>query len=119
MARTTTEVDVLWQEFHTMVNMTSAQLRDWLAANPTVRGQEAPGVAREEPEGDLESMGWRVVSILGKRKTDLTTDDKQLMELVIGILQDRLANRPQAGQPADDDWRREVMLLGHDPLRAS
>ena len=52
MAHTRTDAEQEWQPFHELVNMTSRQLRDWLAASPAVFSQTAPGVAREEPEGD-------------------------------------------------------------------
>lgn len=117
MAHTNPEVNSVWVEFHELVNMPSPALRDWLAASEEVIGQVAPGVPREVPDGDLPSLGWRVVDILSRRKSDLTTDDASVMREVMEIIQDRLDNPPPNGVD-DDKWRQELMLLGHDPLTA-
>jgi hypothetical protein len=117
MAHTNPEIASLWEEFHELVNMPSPALRDWLAASEDVISQVAPGVPRETPDGDLTSLGWRVVDILGRRKSDLTADDASVMREVTEIIQDRLDNAPPNGVD-DDIWRRELMLLGHDPLTA-
>jgi Protein of unknown function (DUF3140) len=95
--------------------MTSPALRDWLAASEDVISEVAPGAPREEPDTDLPTLGWRVVDILGRRKTDLTGEDAWVMRKVTEIIQDRLDNPPPKG-PDDDKWRRELMLVGHDPL---
>lgn len=115
MAQARTDAEQVWQQFHDSVNMTSRQLRDWLAASETVFSQTAPGVAREEPEGDPTALGWRIVEVLGKRRTDVTDTDVADMQQAVEIIEDRLANRPT---DADDvqEWRRNLMLLGHDPL---
>jgi hypothetical protein len=117
MASTDPDIEPLWREFHDLVNMNSHALRDWLAASEEVFGQVAPGVPREEPDGDLPTLGWRVVEILGKRKRDLTADDTAVMQRVIEIIQGRLKNRP-SNRIDSDEWRRDLMLLGHDPLTA-
>jgi Protein of unknown function (DUF3140) len=117
MARTDPEADTVWEEFHVLVNMSSPALRDWLAVSENVFSQVAPGVPREEPDDDLPSLGWRVVEILGKRKTDVTEQDTETMRKVTEIIQARLDNRPPDGVN-NDEWRRDLMLLGHDPLIA-
>jgi hypothetical protein len=118
MARTNPEITSVWEQFHGLVNMPSPALRGWLAASEEVISQVAPGVPREEPDGDdLPSLGWRVVDILRRRRTDLTEDDAYVMRRVAEIIQDRLDNPPRNGAD-DDEWRRELMLLGHDPLTA-
>ena len=102
MAHTRTDAEQEWQPFHELVNMTSRQLRDWLAASPAVFSQTAPGVAREEPEGDPTELGWRVAE----------------MRQVVELIEDRLANQPT--DTADsEEWRRGLMLLGHDPMAPS
>lgn len=116
MKRTDTDIEPVWREFHQLVNMTTPELRQWLAASEDVFSQELPGVPREVPQGDLESIGWRVVPILGKRRTDLTDADVGVMREVIGIVREKLDN-PPAGGRSDDEWRRDLMLVGHDPLR--
>ncbi|MCP2328437.1 hypothetical protein HDA40_006944 [Hamadaea flava] len=97
------------------MNRNSRQLRDSLAASPSVYGQEALGVPREEPEGDPGDLGWRVVEVLGKRRTDVTEADVEVMARTIGLIEIRLANPPTRDSDAEQ-WRRGLMLLGHDPL---
>jgi len=118
MAQTNPEIASVWEEFHGLVNMPSPALRDWLAASEEVISQVAPGVPEETPDGDLPSLGWRVVDILGRRKSDLTGEDASVMRTVTEIIQERLDNPPPEGVD-DDKWRRELMLLGHDPLTTS
>jgi hypothetical protein len=57
-----------------------------------------------------------VLSILGKRRTDLTDDDARVMEKVVAkVLSERREDlEPTAGQAA---WRHKLMTLGHDPLK--
>lgn len=117
MAHTKPEVDSVWEAFHSVVNMRSPALRDWLAASEDVISQVSPGVPQEEPDGDLPSLGWRVVDIMGRRKSDLNGEDARVMREVTQIIQEKLSNPPPDGVD-DHKWRRELMLLGHDPLKA-
>lgn len=102
--------DDLWDEFHRVVNMTSRQLRDWLAVEAA--GEVAEGL----PDQDGPPVGHQVLKILGKRKVDLTPDDVAVMEKVVRkVLAERREDlEPTAGQ---DAWRRKLMDLGHDPLQ--
>src|SRR5919206_166285 len=61
----------LWNEFHRVVNMTSQELRDWLMTRSAGEdGALEPGTHVGTPTGE------EVLHILGKRRTDLTTDDE-------------------------------------------
>ena len=102
--------DDLWNEFHRVVNMTSRQLRDWLAI-------EAAGEVTEGlPDQDGPPVGHHVLKILGKRRADVTPDDVAVMEKVVRkVLSERREDlEPTAGQ---DAWRRKLMDMGHDPLQ--
>ncbi|WP_193608278.1 DUF3140 domain-containing protein [Nocardioides lijunqiniae] len=109
MAKSIVEDD-LWDEFHRVVNMTSRELRDWLAV------QGAGEVVEEVPDQAGSPLGHRVADILGKRRSDLTPDDVEVMELVVErVLSERDEDlEPTAG---DDAWRRGLMNDGHDPLK--
>ncbi len=102
--------DRLWDDFHRVVNMTSRELRDWLAV------QGADEETEEVPDRAGSHLGRRVVDILGKRRADLTPDDVDVMSRVV----DRVASQrredlePTAGDAA---WRRRLMNIGHDPLK--
>lgn len=104
------DVELLWDEFHQIVNMSSEELRAWLL---TQAGEEAFPAG---PDRGLPRLGERVVEMLRKRKVDLTSDDTQTMQEVVDYLEDRLADPPAAGV-ADERWRRSLMTVGHDPLK--
>ncbi len=108
----------LWDEFHTAVNMTSAELQQWLLTEASDENTEPVTEADEPP------LGRQVVHILGKRRTDLTADDVRAMERVVAIVRrergadadgiDLADLEPEAGNAR---WRRRLMRLGHDPLK--
>lgn len=104
--------DELWQEFHTVVNMTSAELQDWLLVEAA--DERNDGV----PAQDEPPLGRHVVSILGKRRTDLTEDDVRAMQQVVDAVR---SQRGEGPDPTADDghWRHELMRIGHDPLKPS
>ncbi|WP_425576433.1 DUF3140 domain-containing protein [Streptomyces glaucosporus] len=104
------ELDVLWEEFHSVVNMTSRELSDWLMTRSA--GQDA----EELPDQAGTANGRRVLEILGKRRTDLTDDDVRVMRKVVDtVASERGADmEPTAGQ---SNWRHRLMTLGHDPLK--
>jgi hypothetical protein len=102
--------DELWDEFHLVVNMTSPELRDWLAV------QGADEETENLPDQAGSHLGHRVLDILGKRRADLTPDDVDVMGLVVGRVRAERRDdlEPTAG---DDAWRRRLMNVGHDPLQ--
>jgi hypothetical protein len=102
--------DELWDEFHRVVNMTSRELRDWLAV------QGASEETEEVPDRAGSHLGHRVLDILGKRRSDVTTDDVDVMTQVVGrVTSERRQDlEPTAGEAS---WRRRLMNVGHDPLK--
>jgi Protein of unknown function (DUF3140) len=102
--------DQLWDDFHRVVNMASPELRDWLAV------QGAGEETEEVPDRAGSPLGHRVLSILGKRRSDLTDDDVTVMaEVVERVTAERGEElEPTAGDAA---WRRRLMNIGHDPLK--
>lgn len=102
--------DELWQEFHHVVNMSSRELRDWLATLGA--GEET----EEFPDQAGTPRGQHVLAILGKRRTDLTADDERIMARVVDTVRAErgVDLEPTAGE---DHWRRRLMSLGHDPLK--
>ncbi|MEV6796361.1 DUF3140 domain-containing protein [Streptomyces sp. NPDC051320] len=80
MAASTHVSETLWDEFHTVVNMTSRELQEWLSV-------EAAGEETEEvPDRAGKPIGRRVLEILGKRRTDVTPDDVRVTERVCEIV---------------------------------
>lgn len=102
--------DELWQEFHTVVNMTSRELEDWLRTRSADEDDEAL------PDEAGTPTGRHVVQILGKRRVDLTDEDARVMRRVVERVrsQRREDLEPTAGDAA---WRHKLMSLGHDPLK--
>lgn len=109
MAGTTVD-DTLWENFHRVVNMTSRELREWLAV------QGAGETTEALPDQAGSELGQRVADILGKRRGDLTDDDALVMQRVV----DRVVGKRGVELDAlidEDRERRRLMDVGHDPLR--
>jgi hypothetical protein len=102
--------DELWDDFHRVVNMTSRELRDWLAVEGAFEETETV------PDQAGPPLGHHVLKILGKRRSDVTPDDVRVMAKVVDrVMSQRRADlEPTAGQ---DSWRRKLMDVGHDPLK--
>lgn len=106
------ELDALWDEFHRVVNMTSAELSTWL------RTESAAEESEELPESSGSETGRHVLAILQKRRMDLTDDDVRTMLEVVDVVDRELAGTP-AAKAEDTEWRHRLMRLGHDPLKAA
>ena len=102
--------DELWEDFHRVVNMTSRELRDWLAVQGAGEETEVP------PDQAGPELGQRVLAVLGKRRSDLTPDDVEVMDRVVELV---VAERGPDPEPTagEDAWRRSLMNIGHDPLK--
>lgn len=105
------DAELLWDEFHQVVNMTSEELRAWLLT--AASGEEA---LPADPHGGVPELGLRVVELLRKRKTDLTEADTETMRQVVDYVEDQTERRPDWVE-ADDEWRHALMTVGHDPLK--
>jgi hypothetical protein len=102
--------DELWDEFHRVVNMTSHELSDWL------RTRSATEETEELPDQAGTPTGQEVLGVLRKRHTDLTSDDRRVMQKVVDRVHAERRDdlEPTAGQAP---WRHRLMSIGHDPLR--
>jgi uncharacterized protein DUF3140 len=109
--RTPVDVEVAWYSFHEVINMTSEELRAWLLSEAS-DDDALPG----EPDLGLPELGKRVVDLLRKRKVDLTQRDADVMEQVVDFVLTQEAEGP-ADQETDEEWRRSLMTVGHDPMR--
>lgn len=104
------DVERLWQDFHSRVNVNTGQLRTWLLTQGS--GDET---FTADPSLDLPEPGRSIMAIKGKRKTDLTPDDITLMRDTVDAIEDLLGARPAVGV-RDEEWRHALLDLGHDPL---
>jgi hypothetical protein len=112
------ELDALWAEFHSVVNMTSQELAAWLRVSDAAEGSEPP------PEHAGSPTGEHVLAILQKRRIDLTDDDLDVMYEVVDTVTAETdpeyvsAHAPEHESEAAETRRRQrLMTLGHDPLR--
>jgi hypothetical protein len=103
--------DELWDEFHHVVNMTSRELTDWL------RAEAADEQAEPVPDQAWPPVGQQVVHILGKRRTDLTPEDAEVMEAVVDAVRRERPDEFLEPTAGDAQWRHRLMSLGHDPLK--
>ena len=111
MAETAMHEDQLWDEFHRVVNMSSRELVDWL------RTCSAGPDAECLPEQAGTPIGQRVLHILGKRRTDLTSEDIQLMREVVNRVHAARQRGDRDALAGRTGWRHRLMSLGHDPLK--
>ncbi|MET8768654.1 DUF3140 domain-containing protein [Streptomyces sp. NPDC004658] len=108
------EIEALWEDFHRVVNMTSAELAAWLKVRDA--GEETEPL----PEEAGTPTGQHVLAILQKRRTDLTDDDVRIMYKVVDTVGDLVdpENEPEPESTPEDTRRRHrLMTLGHDPLK--
>ncbi|MGH3982914.1 MAG: DUF3140 domain-containing protein [Pseudonocardiaceae bacterium] len=110
MAKTALDDDELWDEFHRVVNMSSRELAEWL------RTRSAGPDAETFPDQAGTPTGQEVLHVLGKRRTDLNTDDLHVMRRVVKRVhaEGRGDREPVAGPTG---WRHRLMSIGHDPLK--
>lgn len=99
------DTDMLWEEFHRTVNMNSEELRAYLLADASDEDGFPP-----DPDLGIDELGRGVLHVLSKRKGDLTKDDLEVMRQVVELVE-------TLGERTDDESRRELMSVGHDPLR--
>jgi Protein of unknown function (DUF3140) len=107
MADTALHDDELWAEFHRVVNMSARELADWLRTHSN---------AESLPDQAGSPTGQQVLHILGKRRTDLTSHDFDVMRRV--VKQVHAARRGHGEASAEQTaWWNRLMSIGHDPLK--
>jgi hypothetical protein len=102
--------DELWEQFHGVVNMTSRELSEWL------RESEAGTDTEQLPDQAGPSVGRQVLAILGKRRSDVTSEDADMMAAVVDRVRTERGEEPESIS-GDASWRHRLMDLGHDPLK--
>jgi hypothetical protein len=103
--------EALWDEFHSVVNMTSDELADWLRAEA-----EREDADRRPDQDGARRIGLRVLQIMDKGRGDVNARDRMYMRTVVQAVATR--NDGWFDTAHDDDaWRRRLMCLGHDPRR--
>jgi hypothetical protein len=85
--------------------MNSEELRAYLLADASDE-ESFPA----DPDLGIDRLGRGVLHVLSKRKRDLTKGDIEVMRQVVELVE-------TMGDRTDDASRRELMSVGHDPLR--
>ena len=108
--------DTIRAEFGEAVNMTAAELEEWLATDESQSvGQKSGGSG----ESTGHESGRRIVELLRTKKDDLTDDDLAHMRTVHGYVQRHLAQEPAKEDVESSRWRYSLMNWGHDPLKTT
>jgi hypothetical protein len=98
----------IYKEFKKTVNMSTSALEKWL------KGDESKKVGWDS--GDGESIGHKsgehIVSILKKKKEDLSDVDYKHMAKVHGYIARHMAQKPE--QPENSNWDYSLKNWGHD-----
>ncbi|MFI7384002.1 DUF3140 domain-containing protein [Streptomyces sp. NPDC049813] len=99
-------------EFGEVVNMTPAALKKWLATD------DSKSVGQSDGDGESvgHASGRRIVTLLEKKKGELTDDDVAHMRKVVGYVHRHLKQRP-SGDVTETPWRYSLMNWGHDPKK--
>jgi hypothetical protein len=101
--------------FDEAVNMSAAELEQWLATEES----QTVGWKGEDGHGDGESVGHRsglrIVELLHKKGSDLDEDDIAHMKKVVGYVHRHMAQEP--AHPEGSRWAASLKNWGHDPAK--
>lgn len=108
------DADKIRKEFGKAVNMSAAELEDWLrtSASRSVGWKGRDGRAKESVG---HASGRLIAQILRKKQAELTNSDLAHMRKVVGFVHRHSAQRPQ--NIYTSPWRHSLMNWGHDPLK--
>ena len=103
--------DDVYDEFYDCVNMQPKELEEWLDT------EESRSVGDSEGgESTGHKSGRRIVEIKRTNKDDLSDDQYDHMNKVIGYIHRHLAQKP-SGDIENSDWRYSLKNWGHDPCK--
>jgi hypothetical protein len=99
------------RNFDEAVNMTAAELEEWLATDTS----RSVGQKRGEEESIGHASGRRILAILRAPAASLDDDDYRHMRKVVGFVRRHRAQEP--ANTVTSRWRWSLMNWGHDPLK--
>ena len=103
--------DDVYDEFYDCVNMQPKEMEEWLDT------EESKSVGDSDSgESTGHKSGRRIVEIKRTKKDDLTSDQYDHMNKVIGYIHRHLAQKP-SGDIENSDWRYSLKNWGHDPCK--
>ena len=101
----------IWDEFNDLVNMAPKEIEEWLET------EESKSVGdSESSESTGHKSGRRIVEIKRTKKADLSDDQWEWMNKVVGYIKRHKAQGPSKDK-AESDWRYSLMNWGHDPMK--
>ena len=100
------------QEFNEAVNMTPKELENWLQT------EDSKSVGQSDGGGESKGhkSGRKIVEILGKSRTDYSSEDIDHMRRVVSYVHRHRSQKPE-GDVKNSNWRRSLLNWGHDPLK--
>ena len=99
--------------FNDAVNMTPAEISDWLDTEDS----QSVGDTGGEGESTGHKSGRRIVEIKRKTVPDLTEADYDWMAKVTGYIHRHTAQGGPEDDKAQSAWRYSLMNWGHDPMK--
>ena len=88
-----------YENFKSMVNMSASQLEKWL------KTEESKNTGWDSGDGESigHKSGEKIIKMLGKKKTELTSSDYTHMHKVIAYISRHKAQKP-AGDVSETKW---------------
>ena len=88
-----------YKNFKSMVNMSASQLEKWL------KTEESKNTGWDSGDGESigHKSGEKIIKMLGKKKTELTSSDYTHMHKVIAYISRHKAQKP-AGDVSETKW---------------
>jgi hypothetical protein len=105
----TDEKQDTYTEFNDAVNMSPAEIEDWLE---TEESQEVGWTREGEDEAVGHKSGRRIVEIKRTKKADLTDEDYAHMRKVVGYVHRHLTHGGPQDDKAHSRWRYSLMNWG-------
>jgi hypothetical protein len=104
--------DNIYADFKNQVNMTASELEKWLDT------EESKSVGQDSGDGTSigRKSGEQIITILHKKKADLTEADEAHMHKVHSYISRHSAQGPEK-DVENSRWRYSLMNWGHDPLK--
>ena len=98
----------VYKDFKATVNMSASELKRWLGTD------ESKSVGWDSGDGESvgHKSGEKIISILEKKKDELTADDYEQMQKVNAYAKRHLAQRPD--NPKNSNWDYSLRNWGHD-----
>lgn len=102
----------IYDEFYEAVNMAPSELEDWLQT------EQSKSVGQDSGDGEAigHKSGKKIVALQRKNKDELTDDDYDHMNKVVGYVHRHKAQKPD-GEIKNSNWRYSLKNWGHDPCK--